>query len=238
MSVLILHFYLLLKKFMGAQTKESTCIYLYGQFWKKFISNVVAQRRRLHRESGCHRNWIESKRGPGWAFLAGRGLRWTRCRPHNQWCPWKLLISVSIGSELFRTCTSSCKSSPSRHCGSCRSSSPRWLCSRSRCCSKSRQGRCCRRQCWRAGVQGWVVDDDDDGGDDDAGVQGWVVEVFLSEIWNLVKRHHAGVPVAAVARDREVDDSSKSWMGQEARWSVWTLVKIVFRGKTPGENSW
>ena len=157
MSVLILHFYLLLKKFMGAQTKESTCIYLYGQFWKKFISNVVAQRRRLHRESGSHRSWIESKREPGWAFLAGRGLCWTRCRPHNQWCPWKLLISVSIGSELFRTCTSSCKSSPSRRCGFCRSSSPRWLCSRSRCCSRSRQGRCCTRRCWQAGVQGWVV---------------------------------------------------------------------------------
>ena len=41
-----------------------------------------------------------------------------------------------------------------------------------------------------------------------------------SEIRNLVKRHHAGVPVAAVARDREVDDSSKSWMDQEDRWSV------------------
>ena len=178
---------------MGAQTKESTCIYFYGKVWRKFISNEVAQRRRLHREPGCHRSWIGSKRGPGWAFLAGRGLRWTRCTPHNQWCPWKLLISVSIGSELLRTCTSSCKSSPSRRCGFCRSSSPRWPCSRSRCCSRSRQGRCCRRRCWRAGVQGWVV------------------EVFSSEIWNLVKSHHAGVPVAAVARDREVDDASKSW---------------------------
>ena len=137
---------------MGAQTKESTCIYFYGKVWRKFISNVVAQRRRLHREPGCHRSWRESKREPGWAFLAGRGLRWTRCRSHNQRCPWKLLISVSIGSELFRTCTSSCKSSPSRHCGFCRSSSPRWLCSRSRCCSRSRQGRCCTRRCWRAGV--------------------------------------------------------------------------------------
>ena len=135
---------------MGAQTKKSTCIYFYGKVWRKFISNEVAQRRRLHREPGCHRSWIGSKRGPGWAFLAGRGLRWTRCRPHNQWCPWKLLISLSIGSELLRTCTSSCKSFPSRHCGFCRSSSPRWPCSRSRCCSRSRQGRCCRRRCWRA----------------------------------------------------------------------------------------